>query len=167
MSETKKKGRKKPGAKPGENVKHGTRSYHKDKGGPSWDTKQEFPPGTEEIMVLIERRPEDLELFREFLAIFAKDGSLQSLSMTEMIDMAEMAMLQEKIMKWMLAVDSPERMEKMRESNKMLKSIWQIKGKMMERARERAPVGGTFDGISKVLDEVEEDEEDDMESESD
>ena len=43
----------------------------------------------------------------------------------------------------------------------MLKSIWQIKGKLMDKARERRPIGGTFEGISKVLDEVEEDGEED------
>ncbi len=150
-----KKGSKRGAKKP--ITKHGTRPYQKDEGGPSWDTKG-LPPNTEEIMALIERRPEDLQLFREFLVIFNKDPALQSLSMTEIIDMAEMAMLQEKIMGWMLEIDSPERMEEMRESNKMLKSIWQIKGKLMDKARERGTTGGTFEGISKILDQVDSDE---------
>lgn len=163
----KKSKKKKPGPKAGECVKHGTKAYQKDSGGPSWDRNQEYPPDTEEIMALIERRPEDLELFREFLVIFHADKSLRSLSMTELIDMAEMAMLQEKIMGWMLEVDSPERMEEMRESNKMLKSIWQIKGKMIERARERTPITSDFEGISKVLDQVDEEDEEDEGEDSD
>jgi len=178
----KKKSKKKSEAKGSE--KHGTRAYQKDTGGPSWDAKHEKSPDTEEMMALIERRPEDLELYREFLVLFADDPEMKGLSMTEMIDMAEMTMLQEKIMRWLLAVDSPDRLEEMRESNKMWRSIIQIKNKMMSEARERKPLGGDFEGLSKVLDqvdsdesasfsdseesnqEVEEVEEDDMESES-
>ena len=141
------------------NVKHGTRPYQKDEGGPSWDRNQEKPPNNEEMMVLIDGRPDDLELYRTIFSKLSMDPEMQSLSMTELMDMAIMTMLQAKITNWMLEVDSPERMEAMSETNKMWRSIIQIKSKTMRDARERAPVGGTFEGISQVLDEVEEDDE--------
>ena len=163
MSARKKKN-KKPGPEPGECVRHGTCAYQKDHGGPSWDINKEEPPDTHQMMAIIERRKDDLELFRKFLGAIAEEPTMQSLSMIEMIDMAEMCMLQEKIGNWLLGVDDPDRLEEMRESNKMLRSIWQIKAKVMDKARERGPTGGEFEGLAKVLDEV---TEDDMESESD
>ena len=151
---------KKKKAKPKKsNVKHGTRPYQKDEGGPSWDNK-EAPPDTHELMSIIERRKEDLDLYRQFLDAISRDPTMQGLSMTEMIDIAEMCMLQEKIGNWLMGVETPERLEEMRESNKMLRAIWKIKSKIMNDARQRAPVGAPFEGISAVLDEVEEDEED-------
>ena len=149
---------KKSSKKADKRTKHGTRAYQKDEGGPSWNTGGK-PPDTEAIMEIIERKEEDLELYRRFLAAISADPTMQSLSMIEMIDIAEMCMLQEKIGNWLLGIDDPDRLEKMKESNKMLRAIWQIKSKMMNDARERSPIGGTFEGISKVLDEQEEEED--------
>ena len=149
-----KKGPKKPAKK------HGTRPYQKDMDGPSWDRSKETPPDVEEMMALIERRPEDLELYRKHLVALTTDPAMKSLSMTEQMNIAEMNMLREKIMKWIMEVDTPDRLEELRESNKMLRAIWQITEKMMDKARERAPLGGDFEGLSRVLDDVEEVEDD-------
>ena len=135
--------------------KHGTRAYQKDTGGPSWDRNQEKPPDTDEMMALIKCRPDDQNLFRAILSKFIDDELMNNLSMTEMMDLAAMTMLQGKITGWMLAVDTPERLEEMREANKMWRSIIQIKSKMMNEARERAPIGGDLEGLAKILDEVE------------
>lgn len=154
-------------------TKHGTRRYQKDEGGPSWDKAHETPPDVEEIMAIIERSPDDLELYRKYLVLFANDPTTKNLSMTEQMNLAEMNMLREKIVRWMIEIDKPDRLEELRECNKMLRAIWQITNKTMAEARERAPLGGTFEGISETLDEIEdaeykvteEDEKDDMESE--
>lgn len=135
--------------------KHGTRPYQKNTGGPSWDLNCEKAPDTEEMMALIVCREEDQSLYRVIFSKLANDPFMRNLSMTEIMDVAIMTMLQAKIAGWMLEIDDPERLEKMKESNKMLRSIIQIKNKILNDASYRAPIGGSFEGIAKVLDEVE------------
>ncbi len=145
------KKKSKVGAKP----KHGTRSYQKDEGGPSWN-KDEGLPDVDEIMAIIERSPEDVELYRKFLVALSKDPGMKNLSMTERINIAEMNMLREKIMRYMLDGDDKlAKIEELRESNKMLRFIWQTTDKIMREARERAPMGGDLEGLSQVIDDAE------------
>ena len=163
----KKTPKKKAKGKVGGQDKHGTRRYQKDMGGPSWDKDHETPPDVEDVMAIIERSPDDLELYRKYLVLFANDTTTKNLSMTEQMNLAEMNMLREKIVGWMVRIDKPDRMEELRECNKMLRAIWQITNKTMTEARERAPLGGTFEGISETLDEIEDAEYEVVESEED
>ncbi len=138
---------------------HGTSKYQKDRGGPSWDKNKEKLPNVEEIMAIIERSPEDLELYRKLLVAMANDPAMKNLSMTEQMNIVEMNMLREKIMRWMLEADSAEKLEELRESHKMLRFIWQTTDKVMRDARERAPIGGDFEGVSQAIADAEGDED--------
>jgi len=140
------------------NETHGTSKYQKDRGGPSWDKDHEKLPDVEKIMAIIERNPKDLELYRKILVAMVKDPAMKNLSMTEQMNIVEMNMLREKIMQWMLDVDSAEKMEEMREGNKMLRFIWQATDKVMREARERAPIGGDFEGVAEAIADAEDGE---------
>lgn len=133
---------------------HGTSMYQKDKGGPSWDTDGKLPD-VDKIMAIIERNPEDLELYRKFLVDLDSDPAMKNLSMTERINVAEMNMLREKIMRWILEIEDSDGLEELGECNKMLRFIWQNTDKIMREARERAPLGGDLEGVSKVIEEAE------------
>ena len=138
---------------------HGTSKYQKDRGGPSWDKDHEKLPDVEKIMAIIERSPEDLDLYRKFLVAMAKDPAMKNLSMTEQMNIVEMNMLREKVMQWTLEADNAEKFEEMREANKMLRFIWQTTDKIMREARERAPIGGDLEGVSKAIADAEGEED--------
>jgi len=137
--------------------KHGTRKYQKDGGGPSWDTDDKLP-NVDEIMAIIERNPKDLELYRKHLVALSNDPAARNLSMTEKMNIAEMNMLRGMIVEYMLGIDDLAGLEELRESNKMLRFIWDKTDKIIKEARERAPVGGDLEGMSQVIADAEDGE---------